>query len=146
MGSSFFMVFTIGAHWSPLEIIDDDENNLINVLLTIGAHWSPFELEIEDEDDNNLIKKLFSIGTHRSPLELEIVYEGKINLIKKLLTIGAHWSWRIQMGSTFSGQIGVYHCSLLESIGVGEFRWDQHILDTVEFIIGVHWSPLWSSY
>ena len=30
-------------------------------MLTIGAHWSPLELEIEDEDDNNLITQLLAI-------------------------------------------------------------------------------------
>ena len=30
----------------------------------------------------------------------------------------------------------------LESIGVGEFRWDQNFLDRVVFTIGAHWSSL----
>ena len=59
---------------------------------------------------------------HWSLLELEFVDEGKSNMIKKFLSIGAHWSWRIQMGSAFSGHSGVYHWSPLESIGVGDCR------------------------
>ena len=44
------MVFTIGAHWSPLEleIVDEGKSNLIKKLLTIGAHWNPLELENSD--------------------------------------------------------------------------------------------------
>ena len=61
-------MLTIGAHWSPLEsIVDNEDNNLIKVLLSIGAHCSPLELDIEDEDDNNLIKKLLAIEDHWSP-------------------------------------------------------------------------------
>ena len=48
---------------------------------------------------------------------------GKSNLIKKLLITGAHWS-------------------PLESIGVGEYRWGHHFLDTVVFTIGANRSPL----
>ena len=46
MGSSFSVVFTIGAQWSPLEleIVDEGKSNLIKKLLSIGAHWSPLEL------------------------------------------------------------------------------------------------------
>ena len=50
---------------------------LIQTAITIGAHWSPLELEIEDEDDNDLIKKLLAIGAHWSPFELEIQDEFK---------------------------------------------------------------------
>ena len=47
MGSSFFVVFTIGAHWNPLEleIVDEGKITLIKMLHTIGAHWSPLELK-----------------------------------------------------------------------------------------------------
>ena len=43
-------MFTIGAHWSPLEleIVDEGKSNLIKKLVTIGEHWSPFELENSD--------------------------------------------------------------------------------------------------
>ena len=41
------VVFSIGAHWSPLElvIVDEVKCNLIKKFLTIGAHWSPLEFE-----------------------------------------------------------------------------------------------------
>ena len=44
------VVFTIGVHWSPLEleIVYEGKINLIKKLLTIGAHWSPLELEISE--------------------------------------------------------------------------------------------------
>ena len=51
------------------------------------------------------------------PMELEIIYDQ-------------------------SDQEVAYHRSPLESIGVGEFRWDQHFLDRVVFTIVAHWSPL----
>ena len=43
-------MFTIGVHWSPLEleIVDEGKINLIKKLLTSGAHWSPLELEISE--------------------------------------------------------------------------------------------------
>ena len=43
-------------------------------------------------------------------------------MIKKFLSIGVHCRWKIQMGSTISRLIGVYHLSPLESIGAGDFR------------------------
>ena len=49
-----------------------DQNFLDRVVFTIGAHWSPLELEIVDEGKINLIKKLLTSGAHWSPLELEI--------------------------------------------------------------------------
>ena len=48
-----------------------DQHILDTVVFTIGAHWSPLELEIVDEGKINLIKKLLTIGDHWSPLELE---------------------------------------------------------------------------
>ena len=68
----------------------------------------PFELE------NSYGIMIFFGVYHWSPLELEIVDECKSNLIKKLLITGVHWSWRIQMGSLFSGHSSVYHWSPLE--------------------------------
>ena len=69
-------MFTIGAHWSPLEleIVDEGKSNMIKKFLSIGAHWSPLELEIVDKGKINLIKKLLTIGSHRSPLEISEVF------------------------------------------------------------------------
>ena len=89
-------------------------------------HWSPLE----------------SIEAHGSPLELEIVYEVKSNLIKKFLTIGAHWSPLEFENSDGINIFWTQWCLPLDSIGVGEFRWDQNFLDTVVFTIGAHLSPL----
>ena len=41
-----------------------DHYFLDTVVFTIGEHWSPLELEIVDEDKSNLIKKLLTIGAH----------------------------------------------------------------------------------
>ena len=68
IGSSSFY------HRSPLESIGVgefrlDHHFLETVVFTIGAHWSPLKLEIIDEGKSNLIKKLLFIGAHWSPLE-----------------------------------------------------------------------------
>ena len=54
-----------------MDIENEDDNNLIKKVFSIGAHWSPLELEIVDERKSILIKKLLSIGAHWSPFELE---------------------------------------------------------------------------
>ena len=39
-----------------------DHYFLETVVFTIGAHWSPLELDIVDEVKSNLIKKFLTIG------------------------------------------------------------------------------------